>query len=189
MDISALVAQLSQALKVRESDNPGRDVAKASILVVLEHLRDVGVPANLRTPIMELLAALDDAEAGRSNPLTAPSPKQEGAPKKLARPLIEHGLAVAAVTILIAHGGKKLDEALTFVAPKLGYKKSVLADLRKRYSAPQWERADGKSNISQHELDNFEEWMKDFKSREKADPVAYVRKLIEHARQRRFNIV
>jgi hypothetical protein len=185
IDPGPLAQQLQAALAVKQSDNHARDVAKAALTAVIKHLDSIGIAPKLRIPLMDLLAALDDSEAGRKNPLVTPSPRSAQHPKKLAKKIVADGLAAAALTILCASAKWQPKKATDFVSRSLGYKASELANLRKRYAAPQRNRIDGKSNVSDQDLENFEFWMTDFRSRKIADPVAHVVKMIAHARERR----
>jgi hypothetical protein len=111
-----------------DEDNPKRAGAKAALGAILDYLRAKGHFV-LYPPLVALLGALDDADAGRRNPLITPA-NYRGGSKMRALDAINMANAAAAATIL-KDAGWPLDKALKEAAKVLGKDHKRLREFRK----------------------------------------------------------
>jgi hypothetical protein len=132
-----LVRELREAASARpEEDDPPenehRAVCHAAVVAISRHLRTIKVENALSYPILELIAAFDDANLGISNPLFERAPHVPGSATMGRMDLIQKSYAAALVTILLNEMG--LDQAAGYVARKSRLDAKQLTEFRKNLS-------------------------------------------------------
>ncbi len=132
-----LVRELREAASARpEEDDPPenerRAVCHAAVVAISHYLRTIKIENALSYPILELIAAFDDANLGISNPLFERAPHVAGTAKKGRMDLIEKSYAAALVTILLNEMG--LDQAAGYVARRSRLDAKQLTEFRKNLS-------------------------------------------------------
>jgi hypothetical protein len=122
--LAKLAAALLVAGKAKpepgDEENAARMPAWAALQAVIEYLREVGLETATRAPLIHLLAALDDANAGRSNSILTPRDYRPGDRKLKTFPTAERPMAAAAVTLLHQEGKMPTAAAVTMVERALG---------------------------------------------------------------------
>lgn len=129
-DLDKLRDQLDAALSAKDDENlipalnPSRNTVALQLSAVMNYLADQGVEAELRAPLMSLLSALSDIDAGRNNPyLTV---RNTGA-KRRSMPMDEQALmalASAGITVLKEQYGLSIEKAAKQVAGHLRWRPS-----------------------------------------------------------------
>lgn len=143
----------------------GRERAIVAVGAVIDFLRDTGVAGECREPLLELHMALADAKAGRNNPILKPSPMAPNTPNKHLLPMLDDGMAVAAVEILKKEGIKTA-AAIREIATAFGYRPAKLTQLRKEV----------KSRASAPAMKAYQYWMDEYRRGERSarDCVSYL---------------
>lgn len=103
----------------RSAGEPSRPMAMASLYYLLRFLREGGIARSSLQPLEDLLAALDDAEAGRHNKLLLPSPYDPKQPREPVRESVRFAEAAACVSLLVEDGLTRA-AAINQVADALG---------------------------------------------------------------------
>ncbi|RWE53860.1 MAG: hypothetical protein E5V22_26925 [Mesorhizobium sp.] len=105
----ALAEASSATPEPGEEYNAARAAPSAALDAVIDYLRAMGLE---RAALLHLLAALDDANNGRSNPILTKAPYDPKRPRMATKLRMELPTVSAAITILVRECGKPLDEAI-----------------------------------------------------------------------------
>jgi hypothetical protein len=154
--VEALLRELAEAhqawINSSPGDGQGRSAAIAALDAALRYFRQIGVGLNLQAPLQGLLAALCDAEEGRSNPLLVPNSHTPGTATKNEMESRHLASAAAAVTLLKDDAKWPLDKALGVAAKAVGVTKDQLKEFRKNIGKS---RA-GKSRAPRAAIDQYD---------------------------------
>lgn len=161
-DINRLRQQLAEALEARaetedEYENNSRLPAWAALVATHNFLRDaLKIEPELRAPLLHLIAALDDANNGRSNDLLTPRARLPGdQPKARVYDQTLMVAAAAAVTILQRATGMSSTKCLERVASGFAFDKGKLGQFRKNLMST-------KKRANRKAVDEYHRWLQDW---------------------------
>jgi hypothetical protein len=155
---------LKEALDMQMEDsepNAQRLIPHTTLIATIEFLREVGVEERLRAPLLHLLAALDDANHGRSNEILTPSAYIDGTSKTKTHAAAEWAMAAAAVTILSNAEGWTTGKALDHVSKALKCNPRKLAEHRKNLTRrPSGQKSGAKRRAPSDSVAAYLDWLK-----------------------------
>jgi hypothetical protein len=127
------LSDLKDRLEGASQGESTRNAAWQALRAVLHYLDAAGVERRMQAPLIALRAALEDAEAGRDNPITKPSEYDVATSRTNNQKAVRLTIAAAAATLL-KRAGKPLPSALSEAAKAAGATPGELKQWRKEVS-------------------------------------------------------
>ena len=184
--LDSAVAAFEEALRGASAgakEGGARSLPHATLNATIDFLREIGIPADLRAPLLHLLAALDDANAGLTNDILSPATYEEGTPKTKTMQREEWAMAAAAATILSKSPEWSAKDAIVHVAKSLGMEASKLSEHKKNLGR----RPDGKKSgrarrASSAAVESYQWWLAKRSDYKDISPEAFVEIMLAKGR-------